>query len=127
MDGFHELKGVKVIGATNRIDMLDPALLRPGRFDRQIMIPLPDKEGRRKIFEIHASRMTLDNKITLNEIAELTEGFTGAEIKSACTEAGMFALRANKKKIEFKDFNDAIQKVSRQPATDSQGEHRMFA
>ncbi len=126
MDGFHELKGVKVIGATNRIDMIDPALLRPGRFDRQVTIPLPDKDGRRKIFEIHASRMSLDKKIDIDEIAALTEGFTGAEIKSACTEAGMFALRQNKKKIELKDFSDAIEKITRQPPA-GQPEHRMFA
>ncbi len=126
MDGFHELKGVKVIGATNRLDMLDPALLRPGRFDRMISIPIPNTEGRKKIFEIHANRMNIDKKITLDEIAGLTEGFTGAEIKSACTEAGIFALRQNKKKIELKDFNDAVQKISRQPAL-PEPEHRMFA
>ncbi len=126
MDGFHELKGVKVIGATNRLDMLDPALLRPGRFDRQIAIPLPDKDGRRKIFEIHVGRMALDSTVDMAEIAELTEGFTGAEIKSVCTEAGMFALRQNNKRVKLKDFNDAVQKIIRQP-DEAQPEHRMFA
>lgn len=125
MDGFHELDGVKVIGATNRIDMLDHALLRPGRFDRIIEVPVPTKEARTKIFAIHTAKMSLDKKISLEEVAELTDGFTGADIKVACMEAGMFALRQNKKKIELGDFNEAIQKLSKQPS--SQLEHRMFA
>ncbi|HLC92343.1 MAG TPA: proteasome-activating nucleotidase [archaeon] len=127
MDGFNEVKGVKVIAATNRLDMLDNALLRPGRFDRIIEVRLPSKEARKKIFEIHAARMSMDKAIDLNELADLTEGFTGADIKNACTEAGMMAMRKSKKKIDFKDFNEAIQKTTKQPVDMDKSNERMFA
>src|SRR3989344_27814 len=126
MDGFCEVKGVKVIAATNRLDMLDPALLRPGRFDRIIAVPLPSKDARKKIFGIHSAKMAIEKKISLDELAGLTEGLTGADIKNVCMEAGIFALRENKKKIELRHFNDAVQKVSRLPVVDRPND-RMFA
>ena len=126
MDGFEEAKGVKIIGATNRIDMLDPALLRPGRFDRIIEVPSPDEGARKNIFSIHAKKMSLDSKIDLGEMASLTEGFTGAEIKAVCMEAGMLALREKKKKIGLHHFNEAIQKISKQPEEPSPSQ-KMFA
>jgi len=127
MDGFNEVKGVKIIAATNRLDMLDPAILRPGRFDRIIEVRLPTKDARKKIFEIHAARMTIDKNVDLTELADLTEGFTGADIKNVCTEAGMLALRMSKKKIELKDFNEAIQKTARQPVEMDKPNEKMFA
>ncbi|HZX19543.1 MAG TPA: proteasome-activating nucleotidase [archaeon] len=128
MDGFHEIKGVKIIGATNRVDMLDQALLRPGRFDRLIEIPLPDEESRKKIFEIHTQKMKLDSKIVLDDLAGLTDGFTGAEIKSACTEAGMFALRKKKNKISLTEFNEAVQKISKKSSDEAgRPNEKMFA
>lgn len=126
MDGFEKVKGVKVIGATNRIDMLDPALLRPGRFDRIIEITLPTKQARQKIFGIHTKKMALDERVDLDELAGLTEGFSGADIKGVCTEAGLFALRKNKSKISLKEFNDAIQKMSKQPS-DNSAHEKMFS
>ncbi|MCR4335879.1 MAG: proteasome-activating nucleotidase [archaeon] len=127
MDGFDEVEGVKIIGATNRLDMLDHALLRPGRFDRLIEVPGPDEKSREKIFEIHTSKMKLDSNVLVNELATLTEGFTGADVKSVCTEAGMFALRENKKKISLKHFNEAIQKVTKKPEEDLAPRDKMFA
>jgi len=130
MDGFHEVKGVKVIAATNRLDMLDPALLRPGRFDRVIEVRLPAKEARGKIFAIHTSKMALEGDVALSELSQLAEGFSGADIKNTCMEAGIFALRKGKQSIGLAEFNEAILKVKRQPAAlndDSRARDRMLA
>lgn len=111
IDGFENLADVKIIAATNRLDMLDPALLRPGRFDRIIHIPVPNKQGRQQIFNIHTKAMNLH--VTEHEqLVEKTEGFTGAEIRAACTEAGYFAIRSNRTEITTEDFMQAIEKVS---------------
>ncbi|MEM4257487.1 MAG: proteasome-activating nucleotidase [Candidatus Diapherotrites archaeon] len=126
MDGFHKVEGVKIMAATNRIDMLDNALLRPGRFDKIIEVPLPDEKGRQKIFEIHTKKMTIDKNVNLKELAELTEGFTGAEIKGICTEAGLFAMRNNKEKITMKEFIEAINKLTKKSQKDLPHQ-RMFA
>lgn len=111
LDGFETMKNIKIIMATNRIDILDPALLRPGRIDRKISFDLPKTDGRKSIFEIHSKKMNLSNDIDLLEIAENTEGASGAEIKMICTEAGMFALRERRKQIIKNDFDMAISKV----------------
>ncbi len=111
MDGFEPRGEVKIIAATNRPDILDTALLRPGRFDRLIEIPLPDKEGRREIFKIHTRRMNLDSDIEFEYLAELTAGASGADIKAIATEAGMFAIRDLREKIILEDFSMAIDKV----------------
>ncbi len=108
MDGFNDLYNVRIIAATNRIDILDPALLRPGRFDRVIEIPAPDLRGRIEIFKIHTRKIKLAKDVDFRKLAELTEGFTGADIKAVCTEAGYNALRANKKSVRMKDFLYAI-------------------
>jgi len=113
LDGFRPLDKVKVIGATNRLDILDPAILRPGRFDRIIEIPLPDKEGRKEIFKIHTRRMALDKDVDFDLLAELTEGFSGAEIRQVCIEAGYIAIRKNKDKVSLEDFIKAIEKVKK--------------
>ena len=111
LDGFESRGNVGIIAATNRPDILDDALIRPGRFDRAIEVPLPDEEGRTKILEIHTKKMKIDKKIDFYSISELTEGFSGADLKAICTEAGMFAIRADRKKIISKDFMDAIDKI----------------
>ena len=111
LDGFESRGNVGIIAATNRPDILDDALIRPGRFDRAIEVPIPDKEGRTKILEIHTQKMKIDEKIDFDSISELTEGFSGADLKAICTEAGMFAIRAERKKIISKDFMDAIDKI----------------
>ncbi len=111
LDGFDARGDVKVIGATNRIDILDPAILRPGRFDRIIEVPLPSFEGRVQIFKIHTKRMKLADDVDFSELARLTEGASGADIKAICTEAGMFAIREERTRVTMMDFMKAIDKV----------------
>jgi len=111
LDGFDPLGNVKVIAATNRIDILDPAILRPGRFDRLIEIPLPNEKGRYEIFKIHTRRMKLHKDVDLHYLAKITEGATGADIKAICTEAGFFALRAKRRYVIMDDFLKAVEKV----------------
>lgn len=113
MDGFDPLDNVKVIAATNRLDLLDPALLRPGRFDRIIEIPLPDKRGRIEILKIHTRRMRLASDVDLSMIAELTGGFSGAEIRAVVVEAGYSAIRRGARKVSMQDFLNAIEKVKK--------------
>ncbi len=112
MDGFKGLDNVKIIAATNRIDILDQAILRPGRFDRLIEIPLPETKAREKIFKIHSRNMKLNKKLDFAKIISETENFSGADIKSVCTEAGYFAIREKRTEITTKDFLDAISKVT---------------
>ena len=114
LDGFESRGNVGIIAATNRPDILDDALIRPGRFDRAIEVPLPNKEGRINILKIHTEKMKIDENIDFESISELTEGFSGADLKAACTEAGMFAIRNERKKVISKDFMDAIDKIINQ-------------
>ena len=111
LDGFESRGDVGIIGATNRPDILDEALLRPGRFDRTIEVPNPVKESRAKILEIHTSKMKISDDIDFDTISELTEGLSGADLKAVCTEAGMFAIRSKRKQVIAKDFLDAIDKI----------------
>ncbi len=113
IDGLEELHNVVVIGATNRPDILDTALLRPGRFDRIIMVGAPDEKTRLKIFEIHTKSMPLSKHVDLKELATKTEGYAGADIESVCREAAIIALRRDfkAKEINVKDFEEALQKV----------------
>jgi len=111
LDGFNPLGEVKIIGATNRPDILDEALLRPGRFDRIIEIPMPNFESRSCIYKIHSRRMNLDGTVNLEELAAHSDGATGADIKAICTEAGMFAIRDNRDVVAMPDFEKAILKV----------------
>jgi len=110
MDGFDPSGNVKVIAATNRPDILDPALLRPGRFDRLIEVPLPDFRGRLEILKVHTRKMNLKD-VNLTMIAEMTEGASGADLKAISTEAGMFAIRERREYITQEDFLKAIDKV----------------
>ncbi len=113
MDGLEELEGVIVIGATNRPDILDPALLRPGRFDRLVYVRPPDKKSRLAIFKIHTRNMPLADDVDLEELAELTEGYVGADIEAVCREAVMLALRENinAEKVEMRHFLEALKKI----------------
>jgi len=113
MDGIEDLSNVIVVGATNRPDMLDGALLRPGRFDRILLVTSPTKEGREQILKIHTKNMPLAKDVDKNQIIEQTEGFVGADVESLVKEAGMLALRENidNKEVKMKHFNDALKKV----------------
>ena len=111
MDGFATDKGVILMAATNRPDVLDSALLRPGRFDRQIMVDKPDLKGRIDIFKVHTKNLSLAPDVNLKALASQTPGFAGAEIANAANEAALLASRREKQSIEMKDFEDAIERV----------------
>lgn len=111
LDGFEATQNIKVIMATNRMDILDEALLRPGRIDRKIEFPAPDENARLEILKIHSRKMNLTRNIHLRVIAEKTAGCSGAELKAVCTEAGMFALRERRVHITQEDFELAVSKV----------------
>jgi len=111
IDGFKNLEGVKIIGCTNRKDMLDPAIVRPGRLDRLIEVPLPNEQGVADILKVHTKNMNLIKKINLETLAKEMIGLSGAEIKSICTEAGYFAIRNKRDQVTEKDFEDAISKI----------------
>jgi cell division protease FtsH len=111
MDGFESNEGVILVSATNRPDVLDPALLRPGRFDRQVMVPLPDVKGREKILEVHAKKSPLDEDVKFGVIARGTPGFSGADIENLVNEAVLYAARFGKDKVNMSDFEFAKDKV----------------
>jgi transitional endoplasmic reticulum ATPase len=120
IDGLEELHNVLIIGATNRIDIIDPAILRPGRFDRIIEVPLPDSKGRENIFKIHTKKKPLAKDVDLGKLVDRTDGFSGAEIAAIANRAGITALKRyvsgkshSVKEIEItqKDMMDAIEKV----------------
>ena len=112
MDGFDELGGVKLIMATNRPDTLDPALLRPGRLDRKLEIPLPNEQARSDILRIHAKRMACSEVIEWDPVVKLSDGFNGADLRNVCTEAGMFAIRGDRDACCQEDFMRAVRKVA---------------
>lgn len=116
MDGFGNRGNIRIMAATNRIDMLDPALLRPGRFDRIIQVPLPDAGARLEILKIHSAKMSLSGNVDLSRLSELTENTTGAELQAICREAGMMAIRRDAESIDHEDFLAAIKKVKREVA-----------
>ena len=111
LDGFEPLSGVSLIAATNRPDILDEALLRPGRFDRIIEIPFPDMDAREAIFKIHSKSMNVAKNVNYRKLAARCEDSTGADIRSICTEAGMFAIRTNRSTVRIADFEKAVDKV----------------
>jgi proteasome regulatory subunit len=116
MDGFGNRGNVRIMAATNRIDMLDPALLRPGRFDRIIAVPLPDAGARLEIMKIHTAKMSLAGNVDLPGVAELAGNTTGAELQAVCREAGMMAIRRDADAVGQEDFLAAIKKVKREAA-----------
>lgn len=111
MDGFNTDKGVIIMAATNRPDILDSALLRPGRFDRQILIDKPDMNGRMQILEVHVKKLKLNTDVSVKILASQTPGFAGAELKNMCNEAALLAARRDKESVEMVDFQDAIERV----------------
>lgn len=111
LDGFDSQTEVKVIMATNRIDTLDPALIRPGRIDRKIEFPLPDIKTKRRIFGIHTSRMALSGEVDIEELIPTKNDLSGADIKAICTEAGLMALRERRMRVSMDDFKKAKEKV----------------
>ena len=126
LDGFEQRGDVKIIGATNRIDILDPALLRPGRVDRMIDFPIPNEKARESIFKIHTRNLRIEGSIDFKRLINLTEGATGADIKAICTEAGMFAIRKDADHIINKDFIDGIDKVMNK-VKDQFAESRLYS
>jgi len=111
MDGFDPKIGIIIIAATNRPDVLDPALLRPGRFDRQILVDRPDLNGRKEIFAVHTRQLVLAKDVALHKLAAETPGFAGAEIANVCNEAVLLASRRGKNEISMQEFQDAIERV----------------
>ncbi|MCQ5337630.1 MAG: AAA family ATPase, partial [Candidatus Methanomethylicia archaeon] len=113
MDGIVDLENVVVIGATNRPDMIDPALLRPGRFDRIIYVPEPDTATRLQIFKIHTRNMPLAKDVDLEKLANITKGYAGSDIEAICREAGLMALREdpNANEVCMRHFEKAIKKI----------------
>jgi proteasome regulatory subunit len=111
MDGFDPRGNVRVLAATNRPDILDPALLRPGRFDRMIKVPMPSVEAREQILKIHARKMNLASDVNFRNIATITEESSGADLSAIVMEAGMFAIRNSRDIVESSDFNAAVAKV----------------
>jgi len=127
MSGLEELKGVVVVAATNRPDMIDPALLRPGRIDRQILVPAPDEKARMEIFKIHTAPMPLKS-VDIKDLAKKTEEFSGADIEALCREAAMDALRENMKAKEVtkKNFDEALKKITPSLTRDLQAHYERF-
>jgi len=114
MDGFEERGDIRIIAATNRFDMLDRAILRPGRFDRLIEVPEPDTAGREQIFQIHTRTMNVADDVDYESLAELSDGASGADIKAVCTEAGMFAIREDRTEVRMTDFEEAYEKIKQE-------------
>ncbi|KAJ7978487.1 26S protease regulatory subunit [Quillaja saponaria] len=112
LDGFDQLGKVKMIMATNRPDVLDPALLRPGRLDRKIEIPLPNEQSRMEILKIHAAGIAKHGEIDYEAVVKLAEGFNGADLRNVCTEAGMSAIRAERDYVIHEDFMKAVRKLN---------------
>ena len=121
MDGFEARGEVRVIAATNRPDILDPALLRPGRFDRLIEVPPADEEGRKEIFMVHLRGLNLAEEVDLDVLVAESSGFSGAEIRNVCIEAGMFAIRNDRDSITPRDFLDAFEKIKLERSQRQQG------
>ena len=116
MDGFESNEGVIMMAATNRPDVLDPALLRPGRFDRRVVVDAPDMVGRLGILKVHSRRTPLADDVNLDLVARNTPGFSGADLENLVNEAALLAARFNKKKVEMDDFEAARDKVFMGPA-----------
>mmetsp|Transcript_23539 Transcript_23539/g.73668 ORF Transcript_23539/g.73668 Transcript_23539/m.73668 type:complete len:289 (+) Transcript_23539:1-867(+) len=112
LDGFEQLGMVKMVMATNRPDILDPALLRPGRLDRKIEIPLPNETARLDIVKIHAKPITKRGNIDFESVCKLADGFNGADLRNVCTEAGLFAIRADRDYVQEEDFMKAARKIA---------------
>ena len=124
MDGFGHTEGIIVLAATNRPDILDPALLRPGRFDRQIQVNAPDVKGREEILKVHAKDKKLDDSVNLRTVARATSGFTGADLSNLLNEAAILAARENRPVLNMEDINEALMKIVAGPAKKSHVQSR---
>jgi 26S proteasome regulatory subunit T2 len=111
LDGFDDKNDVKVIMATNKIETLDPALIRPGRIDRKIEFPLPDSATKRRIFQIHTAKMQMAPDVDVEELVNTKDELSGADIKAVCTEAGLLALRERRMRVTMEDFTKAKEKA----------------
>ncbi len=125
MDGFEDRGDIRIIAATNRFDMLDRAILRPGRFDRLIEVPKPDTEGREQIFKIHTRSMNVTDDVDFVALADMVEEASGADVKAVCTEAGMFAIRDDRTEVRMEDFEAAYEKIEQED--ESEDVSRTFA
>lgn len=126
LDGFEPAQNIKVVMATNRIDILDPALLRPGRIDRKVEFPNPNTENRTAILKIHSRKMNLLRNLDLHTIAEKMTAASGAECKAVCTEAGMFALRERRVHVTQEDFEMAVAKVMKKDSDANMSLQRLW-
>lgn len=126
LDGFEATHNIKVIMATNRIDILDSALLRPGRIDRKIEFPAPNTDARLEILKIHSRRMNLARGIDLRAVAEKLTSASGAEVKGVCTEAGMFALRERRLHVIQEDFEMAVAKIMKKDSDANMSIKKLF-
>merc|ERR1711868_291409 len=126
LDGFEPQQNIKVIMATNRLDILDSALLRPGRIDRKIEFPPPNEEARLDILKIHSRKMNLTRGIDLRKIAEMMPGSSGAEVKGVCTEAGMYALRERRVHVTQEDFEMAVAKIMQKDSEKNMSIKKLF-
>ena len=127
MDGFDERGNISIIAATNRFDMLDRAILRPGRFDRLIEVPKPDAEGREMIFQIHTRSMNVADGVDYEALAEVADDASGADIQAICTEAGMFAIRDDRTEVRMEDFEQAWEKIQQESDADEEAVSKTFA
>ncbi|WP_440770842.1 proteasome-activating nucleotidase Pan2 [Natronorubrum sp. DTA28] len=118
MDGFEARGEIRIIAATNRFDMLDRAILRPGRFDRLIEVPEADRDGREQILEIHTRNMNVADGVDFADLADDTDGYSGAEIESLTTEAGMFAIRNDREQVNHQDFVEALEKIEKDDSSE---------
>jgi len=118
MDGFEDRGEIRIIAATNRFDMLDRAILRPGRFDRLIEVPKPDERGREQIFRIHTRGMNVADDVDYARLARMADDASGADIKAICTEAGMFAIREDRTEVRMADFENAYGKIQDEDETE---------
>ncbi|MFC7135123.1 MULTISPECIES: proteasome-activating nucleotidase Pan1 [Salinibaculum] len=118
MDGFEDRGEIRIIAATNRFDMLDRAILRPGRFDRLIEVPKPDETGREQIFKIHTRSMNVADDVDFAKLADMAEHASGADVKAVCTEAGMFAIREDRTEVRMEDFVNAYEKIQQEDEDD---------
>ena len=128
MNGLQEMKDVVVIGATNRPDLLDSALLRPGRFDRIVLVSIPDAKSRKEVFKLHTKKMPLAKDVKIDELIPKTEGYVGADIEAVCREAAMLALRDDMtaRDVKMKYFLEALKKVKPSASKDIEAMYAQF-
>ena len=129
MDGMEELKGVVVLAATNRPDMIDPALLRPGRLDEMVYVPVPDQKARVDIFRSHTKGMSLDRDVDMEKLSDITDRFTGADISGVCMKAGLYALRENAeaKRVTMEHFFHAVKEAIPSVTEEMEAEYAKLA